>query len=90
MLGERMRMPFERLMELLAGLSADERDVSFGELAQRWGEPAERITDAASALQVLAGERTYISAVEVRAQTDPVVRKALKQDRRGVASGCSG
>ena len=85
-----MRMPFERLMELVAALDENGRHAPFGQLAERWGEPASRIADAVTALQVLAGERTYVSAVEVRAQTDPVVRKALEVDGRGVASGCSG
>lgn len=52
-------MPFEKLMELVAGL-AREDGVTFGELSRRWGEPAERIMDAVDAVRVLSGERTYI------------------------------
>lgn len=83
-------MPFERLMEAVAALGPDEQHASFGQLAKRWDEPVERIMDAATALRVLAGERTYVTAIEVRAQTDPLVRRALKQDRGGPVSGCSG
>lgn len=85
-----MRMPFERLMEYAAGLSEEDQAKTMGELAGRVGEPAERLADAVTALRVLAGERTYVSVAEVRAQTDPVVRQALAVDRSGMASGCSG
>jgi hypothetical protein len=85
-----MRMPFERLMEYAADLREEEWDKSMGELAARVGETAERLADAVTAVRVLGGERTYIGMVEVRAQTDPVVRRALDKDRGGIASGCSG
>lgn len=85
-----MQMPFERLMEAVAALGPDEQHASFGQLAKRWDEPVERIMDAATALRVLAGERTHVSAAEVRAQTDPGVRQALEKDRGGIASGFSG
>lgn len=83
-----MRMPFERLMEYAAGIS--EVEASMGELAARVGETADRLADAITAVQVMAGERTYVTVPEIRAQSDPVVRRALEQDRGGVASGCSG
>lgn len=85
-----MQMPFEKLMEYAAGLREQDRDKSMGELAARVDESAGRLADAVTALRVMSGERTYVSVTEVRAQTDPVVRRALEQDRRGVASGCSG
>lgn len=85
-----MRMPFERLMEYAAGLREEDWDLTMGELAARVSETAERLADAVTAVRVLGGERTYVTAVEVRAQTDPVVRQALAQDRSGVASGFSG
>ena len=55
-----MRMPFERLMENVAALSEEDRQLPMGILAQRWGETAARISDAVTALRVLNGERTYI------------------------------
>jgi len=85
-----MRMPFERLMEYAAGLGEQDWPKSLGELAGRVDGPAERLADAVVAVRVLAGERTYVSPTEIRAQTDSAVRRVLEQDGRGVASGCSG
>lgn len=56
-----MRMPFERLMELVAALPGADQQLPMGALAERWGEPVERIADAMDALRVAAGERTYIT-----------------------------
>jgi hypothetical protein len=56
-----MRMPFEKLMERVAAIGPEERDLPLGVFAERWGEPAERITDAIDAMRVMRGERTYIS-----------------------------
>lgn len=56
-----MRMPFEVLMEHVSSLSAEDKQVPLGVLAERWGEPAARIMDAIDAVRVLAGERTYVS-----------------------------
>lgn len=85
-----MQMPFERLMEYAAGLTERDSQLALGELAARVDEPAGRLADAITAVRVLAGERTYVSVSEVRAQTDPVVRQALEKDRGGIASGFSG
>lgn len=80
-----MRIPFERLMEAVTGLSDAEPQVPLGELAHRLGEPDPwRVADAIVAVQVVSGERTYI---EIRAEAQPVVRRALDADRGGVASG---
>jgi hypothetical protein len=54
-----MRMPFGRLMELVAELGRDD-EVTLGELSRRWGEPAQRIGDAIDAVKVLRGEPSYI------------------------------
>jgi hypothetical protein len=54
-------MPFERLMENVAGLSEEDQARPLGDLSRRWGEPPERIMDAADALRVLRGERTYVT-----------------------------
>lgn len=56
-----MRMPFEKLMEYAAALGEADEALTMGVLAERWGEPAERIMDAISAVRVLRGERTYIT-----------------------------
>jgi hypothetical protein len=56
-----MRMPFERLMELVAAVGPDEARLPLGAFAERWGEPSERIADAIDAVRVLNGERTYIT-----------------------------
>ena len=53
-------MPFEKLMELVADLSDEDKALPMGVLAERWSEKAERIADAISAVRVLSGERTYI------------------------------
>ncbi len=55
-----MRMPFEKLTELVRDLSEEDMDLPMGKLAERWGEPAARIADAMDALKMLRGERTYI------------------------------
>lgn len=55
-----MKMPFGRLMELVATLSDDD-EVTMGELARRWGEPAGRIGDAIDAVKVLRGQPSYFS-----------------------------
>jgi len=55
-----MRMPFEKLMERVASVGPEEKGLPLGVFAERWGEPAERITDAIDAVRVLRGERTYI------------------------------
>jgi hypothetical protein len=56
-----VRMPFEKLMEHVAAVGAEEKDLPLGVFAERWGEPAERIMDAIDATRVMRGERTYIS-----------------------------
>jgi hypothetical protein len=55
-----MRRPFERLVEMVDALDSD-RDVTLGELSERWSEPVERIMDAIQASKMLRGEPTYIS-----------------------------
>ena len=80
-------MPFERLMEYAAGLGEDDWELSLGELAARVGEPAERLADAVDAVRVMAGERTYVSPVDIRAAGDPVVHRAVLADRGTVISG---
>jgi hypothetical protein len=54
-------MPFEKLMEHVGNLSEQDKQLPMGELAERWGEPSERIMDAITAVRVTHGERTYIS-----------------------------
>jgi hypothetical protein len=56
-----MRMAFEKLMELAAAVGPEEKGLPLGVFAERWGEPAERIIDAITAVRVARGERTYIS-----------------------------
>lgn len=82
-----MRMPFERLMEYAAGLGEDDWALSLGELASRVGEPPERLADAVMAVRVMAGERTYVSPVDIRAVDDPVVLRAAVADRGTIVSG---
>jgi len=55
-------MPFEKLMERVSALGDEDRVLTMGDLAARWGEPPERIMDAVDAVRVLRGERTYIPA----------------------------
>ena len=54
-------MPFERLMEHVAALSDEDKDLPMGVLSGRWGEPASRIADAIDAVRVMNGERTYVT-----------------------------
>lgn len=55
-----MRMPFERLMELVRALPSEDWELSLGALAERWGEPAGRVADAITAVRVARGEPTYM------------------------------
>jgi hypothetical protein len=80
-----VRIPFERLMEAVAGFSEEDVQRTLGELARQLGEPDPwRVADAITAVQVAAGCRTY---VEIRAQDSEVVRRALDEDRGSVVSG---
>jgi hypothetical protein len=54
-------MPFEKLMEYVATLGDEDKELPMGKLAERWGEPVARIMDAIDAVRVLNGERTYIT-----------------------------
>lgn len=63
-------MPFEKLMEYVAGLGDEDRTLPMGRLAERWGEPVRRIGDAIDAVRVMNGERTYIT-VNVPAPEPP-------------------
>jgi hypothetical protein len=56
-----VKMPFERLMELVSSLSDEDAKLPMGVLAERRGEPVSRIGDAIDAVRVLNGEHTYIS-----------------------------
>lgn len=58
-----MRRPFERVMELVAHIPADST-VTLGELAERLGEPIERIMDAIDAVKVCNGEPSYFAPGE--------------------------
>jgi len=72
-------------MEAVAGLSEADAQLSLGEVASRLGEPDPwRVADAITAVRVASGERTYI---EIRAQDEPVVARALEADRGTVVSG---
>jgi len=82
-----VKMPFERLMEYAAGLGEDDWELSLGELAARVGEDPARLNDAVTAVRVLAGERTYVSPVDIRAASDPVVLRAVEADRGTIVSG---
>ena len=53
-------MPFEKLMERVQSLSAEDESLPIGQLAERWGEPSARIADAMTAVRVLHGECTYV------------------------------
>lgn len=64
-------MPFEVLMVYASSLSAEDEDLPMGELAKRWGEPVERIADAITAVQVLRGQRTYVTCTDTTAPDGP-------------------
>ena len=61
MAGDAVRMPFEKLMEHVATIGPEDRGLTMGDFADRWGEPAERIMDAITAVRVLNGEQTYVT-----------------------------
>lgn len=83
-------MPFERLMEYAASLGEADWELSLSELAARVSEPAERLADAVTALRVMNGRRPYVMVspvVFLRAQSDPVVARAMEEDRGTIVSG---
>lgn len=80
-----MRIPFEKLMEAVSVLTEDQMQMSLAAVAQLLGEPDPwRVADAITAVRVVRGQRTYI---EMRADEEPAVRKALAEDRGTVVSG---
>jgi hypothetical protein len=79
-----MRMPFERLMEHVAGLGEEDWKHSLAELAARTGESAERFADAVTAVRIARA-----TPVSIRAEMHPAVRRAVEQDRGGLASGAA-
>jgi hypothetical protein len=85
-----MRMPFERLMEYAASLDGTPGETTMGELAGRVGEDPFRLADAVTAVRVLRGERTYVSAADIRATMHPAVRKAVEADRGTIVAGGPG
>ena len=66
-----MRMPFEKLMEHVAALGDEDAALPMGKLAERWGEPVQRIADAIDAVRVMNGERTYISIAIPEPEPEP-------------------
>jgi hypothetical protein len=58
-------------MELVDEVPELYGDVSLGELAERWGEPAGRIADAIDAMKVVHGQVSYLPVVMDRGTLDP-------------------
>lgn len=86
-----MVMPFEKLMEYAASLELlGDGELTMGELAGRADESAERLMDALAAVRVLRGDRTYVSAADIRATMHPAVRKAVDADRGTIVTGGPG
>jgi hypothetical protein len=54
-----VKIPFGRLMEMVAALPEEDWDLPMGVIAERWGETAGRIGDAIDALKVLNGKPSY-------------------------------
>lgn len=80
-------MPFERLMEYAATLGPEDGEESVSALAGLVGEDPFRLLDAIAAVRVMAGERTYVSPVDIRAATDEVVARAVVADRGTIVTG---
>lgn len=55
-----MRVPFPRLVEQVAALSAEDQDLPMGKLAERFGVTTERLADAVDALKMLSGQHPPI------------------------------
>lgn len=68
-----MKMPFEKLMDLVRALPSEDWELSLGDLAERWGEPVGRIADAIDAVQIARGEPTYmpVRALKTRPAHEP-------------------
>jgi hypothetical protein len=78
-----MSVPFERLMEYAASLTAEDLAEPLGQLAARAGVFPERLADAMTAVRVCNG----VTPAEIRAVDDPVVRRALEADRGTIVHG---
>jgi hypothetical protein len=76
-------IPFERLMEYAASLTPDDLEEPLGQLAARAGVFPERLADAMTAVRVCNG----VTPADIRAVDDPVVARALADDRGTVVSG---
>jgi hypothetical protein len=84
--GDPVRMPFEKLMEHAATLSEADQALPMGKLAERWGEPVQRVADAICAVRVTDGERTYITIGD-RAEADFKRLFALQGQARDLGRG---
>jgi hypothetical protein len=54
-------MPFGKLVDLVEALPEADWALPMGELAERWGEPVNRVADAIDALKIKRGKPSYIS-----------------------------
>jgi hypothetical protein len=76
-------VPFERLMEYAASLTAEDLREPMAQLAARVGEFPERLADAMTAVRVCNG----VTSAGIRGLDDPVVAQALADDRGTIISG---
>lgn len=65
-----VKMPFERLMELMAQELNTNRTLTLGDAALKYNESMERVADAIDALKVVNGVRSYIRIVDLEGGSD--------------------
>jgi hypothetical protein len=68
-------------------LPAEDWELSLGALEARWGEPADRIADAVTAVRMLRREPTYLPLRPAGTIRDASDRMKLRKLARGESSG---
>jgi hypothetical protein len=83
-------IPFERLVEYAASLTEEDLEEPMGQLAARAGTMPERLADAMATVRLMNRAADHVvSAAELRALSDPVVKRALEADRGSPVSGAA-
>ena len=82
-----MKIPFEKLVEMVMLLPAEDWELSLGALSDRWDEPSGRIADAVTTVRMLRGEPTCLPLREPGTFRDAADRTRLRRLARGGDGG---
>jgi hypothetical protein len=84
-----MLIPFERLVEMVMLLPAEDWELGLGALSDRWDEPTGRIADAVTTVRMLRREPAYIPLREPGTVQDAIDRARLRRIARGEGRTCT-